>query len=174
MRIRVVDLVNNFYNDENFQSRDKTKRLGEYCCLGYFDALDVKSLDRVPSEKVNIRRQVDQNTIQKLDGNSNRRNVICITDDDEKDAEFWQEADQMPFLFISLIRMKYNQKDGGLESDGLSALVTSINAHKNEVMAYYTYGHSDMVVFRYGNNYLENLEEVCSRYNTVQNTRIYI
>ena len=42
MRIRVVDLVNNFYNDENFQSRDKTKRLGEYCCLGYFDALDVK------------------------------------------------------------------------------------------------------------------------------------
>ena len=159
MVTRVINLVNNFYTDskEGSSTQNNRQELGEYCCLGYFDALDVELIDCENPSDMDILRKVDQYTIGKLNGKSSRRNVICITNNDEKDKKFWEAVKGKPFLFISLIRIKYDEEGSGDQNNNLEVFIDKINKNEDE-MAYYTYGHSDMVVFKYENQYLGNGE----------------
>ncbi len=173
MRIRVLELVNNFYKDEDTEGcaettgDDSRQELGEYCCLGYFDALNVRSLDCGSRQEMNIRREAECIAVRNLEGKDNRKNIICVTNDEKRDEDFWKLAERMPFLFVSLIRIKFPGQHTP------SDIVKTVNAKSEETMAYYTYGHSDIVVFRTGNEYLKNMTSVLSMYEEVNIYKMY-
>ena len=174
MRIRVIDLANNYYKDnkaedQSEQDTDNNKpALGEYCCLGYFDALGVKLITCNSKNELNIRKKINQVVMESLDGKCNRKHIVCITDNDREDELFWQSAQQKPFLFVSLIRLKYKQEN----QDNLQTIVTDLS-NKTNVMAYYTYDHSDVVVFQHGQHYLEDLKSVLSLYHNLSVFKMY-
>lgn len=168
MKIRVIDLANNFYKDGqlvNAQGGDlnanRRKELGEYCCLGYFDALEVRPIEFDGEENINIRKKVNQMMMKHLDGGCSRKNIICVTNDDEGDERFWKQAQNMPFLFISLIRVNYEEEYGRSRKQKLHEIIRRINEHE-QMIAYYTYDHSDIVVLKCGSEYLEDIGEVLS------------
>lgn len=174
MRIRVIDLANNYYKDNEAEnqseqiSNDYRPELGEYCCLGYFDALGVKLITCSNNKNLNIRKKINQVVMESLDGKCNRKHIVCITDNDNGDKMFWQYAQKMPFLFVSLIRLKYSNT----KQDNLQDIVTNLN-NKEGVMAYYTYDHSDIVVFQYGQQYLKDLQSVLSLYREINVFKMY-
>lgn len=161
MKIRVIDLANNFYKDEGSEDKRDVQELGEYCCLGYFDALGVKLIADTGNGEINIRKEVNRIAMENLNGRCNRKNIVCVTNDDDRDEEFWISAGKMPFLFVSLIRMKRSESAGRQELNRLQGFTEGLNKIEG-VMAYYTYDHSDIVVFKYGNQYLEDLKSVLS------------
>ncbi len=168
MRIRVIDLANNFYKDEQSVyapdgdlNANRRKELGEYCCLGYFDALEVRQIGLEGEENINIRKKVNQMMMKHLDGGCSRKNIICVTNDDEEDERFWKQAQNMPFLFISLIRVNYEDEDARGRKQTLHEIIQRINEYE-QMIAYYTYDHSDIVVLKCGREYLEDIGEVLS------------
>lgn len=168
MRIRVIDLANNFYKDgQSANVQDGTlddnrrKELGEYCCLGYFDALEVRQIDFDGKGNINIRKKVNQMMMKHLDGGCSRKNIICVTDDDKRDENFWAQAQNMPFLFVSLIRVNYENGDGRGRKQKLCEIIRRIN-EQGQMIAYYTYDHSDIVVLKYGKEYLRDVGKVLS------------
>ena len=173
MRIRVLELVNNFYKDKGMEGQaeateaDRKQELGEYCCLGYFDALNVKTLTCDSRREMNVRREAERMAVENLEGKDNRKNIICITDNESGDETFWNETKDMPFLFVSLIRIKSSGEHT------LREIVGEINDENEKTMAYYTYGHSDIVVFRTGNKYLENIDSVLLMYEDVNIYKMY-
>lgn len=173
MKIRIINLVNNFYMDDNSPASISAQNgngqdLGQYCCLGYFDALDIKLLNDNSANDMSILRKTEQNTIEKFDGKSSRRNIICITNNDVKDTCFWKTADENPFLFISLIRIKDEQNDYNVNNN-LQKFMDCINT-MNNMMAYLTYGHSDVVVFKFETHYNDIWQTL---YNESLHTHIF-
>ena len=178
MRIRVIDLANNFYKDtkekkqqNDLQDEDEEQVLGEYCCLGYFDALNIWKIECGELRENEIRKKVNQIVMNGLDGSCNRKSIICITDNDTKDECFWEQAKKMPFLFVSLVRINptFSNSD---ESKTLITAIKEINLTE-DVIAYYTYDHSDMVLLKYGENYLQDLEMVLSLYHSINVFKMY-
>lgn len=172
MRARIITLANNFYQDEElirddnkYMTDDQQQELEEYCCLGYYDALGVRKIE---GNSQQIREQVNVISMEGLKRNCSRRNIVCISDDEDKDESFWQNAGQHPCLFISMIRIKQDGEQVGK----LKIIIAEIN-EKEDMVAYYTYDHSEVVVVKYGLGYLEGMESVLSLYNSMNIFKMY-
>ena len=102
MKIRIIQLINNFYRDgKNCPDEKRTEALGTYCTFGYFDALEVKTGQFIQNLKDSAMwREINDLTLGTLDGSFRRRNLICITNNDAKDTEFWEQKDDFPYLFV--------------------------------------------------------------------------
>ncbi len=188
IRVRVIKLANNFYKDgmdpdEPEESGEMRQSLGleEYCCLGYFDALGIQPIDLSDGEtNKSIREKVNRIVVEGFDGECNKKNVICITDDGKKDEEFWSGtgkesegepwmgASRQPCLFVSLVRLKGSQ---GSESM-LCEYIGKINKEK-DMIAYYTYGHSDIVVLKSGSGYIGGMESILRLYKEMEIFKMY-
>ena len=173
MRVRVIQLVNNFYKDElqnESEIQNAGQELGEYCCFGYFDALEVGVLEFSPNTaKKGIKRYVNNLIMEKYDGTSNIKNIICVTKDDSKDEAFWTKAREYPFLFVSLVRINY-KSDTKLEE--IHETIRVLNRSEN-VIAYYTYDHSEVVVVKFGANYSEGVNYILSLYDQINIFKMY-
>lgn len=158
MKIRIIQLMNNFFRDGNGITANKEKALGTYCTFGYFDALQVEEGKKISdTEKSVIWGKIEEVAVNTLDGTCCRRNLVCMTDEDEKDETFWENAQKCPYLFVSLIRMRHDMADmetmyrvmGELKED-------------NTVIAYFCYNHSELVLAKLENNYKRGMEFVLS------------
>lgn len=146
--------------------------LGEYCCMGHFDALHIEMVEWVEEESENasnIRGKINQTITEKYNGCYNIKNVVCITSDDEKDVRFWEEAGNMPYLFISLVRMKPSEENSSVKLD---CLIQEFNK-LDHVMTYYTYDHSEIVIIRTGKSYIKGFETILAMYNKVSILKMY-
>ncbi len=142
MKIRVIQLINNFFKDENSTYVDREKALGTYCTFGYFDALQVeegRTFDG--TEKNLIWDKIEEVVVGTLDGTSSRRNLICIAEEEKKDEKFWKRAKKYPYLFISLIRIRH-------DTEAMKAMLRIVDEVKadNTAIAYYSYNHSELVI----------------------------
>lgn len=156
MKVRIIQLMNNFFRDENLRDVNKEKALGTYCTFGYFDALQVlEGKNFSNKEESAIWKNIEEAAVSTLDGTCSRRNLVCITDDEDKDRQFWENAKQKPYLFISLIRMKHDTD----RSDSKYKVVKEIKAD-SDAMAYFSYNHSELVIAKLENNYARGLEFV--------------
>jgi len=172
MQARIITLANNFYQDEELKGNenkrtavDSQRELEEYCCLGYYDALGVK---KIRGSSQQIRDYVNMISMEGLKGDCSRRNIVCIPDNEEKDDAFWKNADKHPCLFVSLIRIKWNE---GQRQD-LKEIIGKIN-EKQDMMAYYTYDHSEAVVVKYDSGYLDGMKSVLSLYESIEIFKMY-
>lgn len=174
MRVRVIQMINNFYKDGENNSlgtgANNDDVLGEYCCMGHFDALHIELVEWNENEEgESIRDKINATVVEKFKGLYNIRNVVCVTDSDAKDDTFWEEAAAMPYLFVSLVRIKHTD-EGKFKKT--SDLIKDFNELKN-VMAYYTYDHSEIVVVRAGISYVQGFKAVLSMYENVNVLKMY-
>lgn len=179
MRARIIQMINNFYREGEdkrvMPDAGSDTALGEYCCLGHFDALHIEMVEWDGSkEGQNIRNKINDIIAKRYNGCYNIRNVVCITGEDDKDGQFWEEAAKMPYLFISLIRLK-PEGETQTEAERMEKrreLITRFN-RPDHVMAYYTYDHSEIVVIRCGKSYVREFREILSMYDEMDILKVY-
>lgn len=174
MRIRVIQMINNYYKDAEDKSAtseaDSNTALGEYCCLGHFDALHVELVKCEEEQTVqNARLQVNSIIAEKINGRYNIRNVVCVTYDDAGDEKFWKKAEKVPFLFVSLANISCIKEQ---MSEKVHRLIQGFNESDN-IMAYYTYDHSEIAVLRIGSGYVNGFREMLSLYDKTDIFKMY-
>lgn len=157
MKIRVIQLINNYFRDENCINEDKEKALGLYCAFGYFDAVQIEEGNEIPNIENPIWKNIEEVAVHTLDGIHSRRNLICIAEDKEKDTAFWEKAVNYPYLFISLIRMRHNCND----ANTMNQVVNEIKSN-DTCIAYYSYNHSELVIAKIDKNYSQGMGYVLS------------
>lgn len=170
MVIRLIEMVNNFYKDNNPGSGEPTKVLGEFCCFGYYDAMDIKKYVNVDGRYKESWEIVNEAVLKRLDGTCDSRIILCYGNDDAKDEKFWKDAPMSPFLFVTMVRLG-DGKDGMLEYQ--RQLMDKMNEEEN-VIAYYSNSHCEIVVLRHTNHYKEGMEHVHDLQDKMENVQMKI
>lgn len=163
-------MINNYYKDEGDKDvvlEEETKvELGEYCCLGHFDALHIELLEYPGQINESVRAEINSIVVKKFKGDYNIRNVVCVTFDDTKDENFWNVAAGRPFLFVSLVNIKQtNERD-------LEEKVRLLNSEDN-IMAYYTYDHSEIAILRTEESYIRGFNKILLLYDIIDVFKMY-
>lgn len=172
MTTRVIQMLNNYFKDgENRESKPEAQEaLGEYCCLGLFDALHIELVEKGEGQEgQDVRSRINEGIVGKLQGEYNVRSVVCVTENDAEDEAFWQEAEKMPFLFVSFVNIGREEKR---RPEKLRDAMEKVVAEKH-VMAYYTYDHSEIAVIRTAESYLQGFQEVLDLYDKVDIFKMY-
>lgn len=166
--------MNSFYRDK---AEGDFEVSGEYCCLGYFDALNVERIGTFENEVVgNMREKVYDQIIKTVDGKCSQKNIICVTENEQQDAEFWEKKEQMPYLFVTMMHVQQDKNDsmdqakafaehGGNEQKSFAeaeskkekSLVECVN-ERDDSIAYYTYDHCEVVIAHYDKSYDKGVE----------------
>lgn len=156
MLVRVIQLMNNYYRDN---VSEKKEPLGEYCVLGCYDAMSILDAEETENfSETGIVRGISQLAFEKYDGTCNRQNIICVTEEKEKDEKFWENAKNAPYLFVTMGRILFN---GEQDTKTLKEQVKDINKAP-DVMAYYTYSHSELIILRCGTSYEKCMKNIFS------------
>lgn len=166
MKIRIIQLINNFFKDENGTDENREKALGTYCTFGYFDALQVDEDNYAGDNQ--IWKKIDGVTVRTLDGTCSRRNLICIAEQEEKDRKFWECAKDYPYLFLSLIRMKRAEE----ATDTIRRMMDEMEEDDTKI-AYYSYNHSELVIAKLENSYKAGMNFVLSLRRTLNALNLY-
>lgn len=158
MKVRIIQLINNFYIDQDqnsdaAQDQNSRRQLGEYCSFGYFDAVCIEESQSVKNIKESaIWEKINQTVCDAFDAFCSRRNLICIIDNAQKDQEFWEDAKKYPYIFISLVRTKHREET----TKKIKKIVQIINADKTAI-AYYSYNHSEIIIVKLESTYTNGL-----------------
>lgn len=135
--------------------------------MGHFDALHVALVDYEKKQnKKTVRAEINEKIVEKLNGDYNIRNVVCVTYDDTKDDAFWEEAERMPFLFVSLVNISH------VESNMIEKLLR-YNNNQPHVMAYYTYDYSEIAVISVAESYKQGFRRVPLLFNKMKIFKMY-
>lgn len=169
MKIRIIQLINNFFKDMNGTDENREKALGTYCTFGYFDALQVDEDSSFEDAGDNqIWKKIDGVTVRTLDGTCSRRNLICIAEQEEKDRKFWECAKEHPYLFLSLIRMKRADE----ATDTICQMMEEMEKDDTKI-AYYSYNHSELVIAKLEDSYKAGMNFVLSLRSTLNALNLY-
>lgn len=149
--IRILQLMNNFY----WNSRERSEEaLGEYCVLGYFDALDITEADKRPAKEFKTWEKLCELTFNRKTLSSCRM-IVCITDQQEKDEKFWNDKTQMLY-FIVLVRVNKNV----LVKDKWEEMKSSDLLNLENYIYYLSYDHSEIIVVTKTNTYSDGIKSV--------------
>lgn len=172
MKIRIIQLINNFYKDgKNCQDKDEDRyrKLGDYCAFGYFDAVEVLESESISNVKDGILwREIQRKVNEMADGTCNRRNLICIVKEELKDRDFWKKQRNYPYIFVSLIRVRHTANT----AVKLKEAFERINK-KDTAIAYYSYNHSEMVMVKLEKNYSAGLKFVLEERTQIDILNMY-
>lgn len=157
MRIRMMQLINNYYSDDWEKMHTQKEALGEWCIIGYFDAFHQEVIDWNPENcNKGIKELADDIVVDKTDGKSNRSTLICLTREQERDDRFWKYAEEMPYISISLLRIA-QQADS--EKKMLLQVLQKFD-REEDTMIYYTYDHADLIIVKAARRHKEIMEFV--------------
>lgn len=160
MIIRIIQLKNNFYRDGKLPDHyPRTKELGPFCVLGYFDALDTQRLDE---DELKTWDSLSKISVTQLDGVANLRTLVCFCPEQEVvegrdcEADFWMDNDALPFYFISMIRVDRNKVNN------LMYQIKKINIEEKDrkLFAYLTYDHSEVIVVSKTRQYSKGFQTI--------------
>lgn len=164
--VRILQLKNSFY--WNSGGTDG-KALGKYCALGYFDALDITSAEKVEVTSFDTWKQLGELTINQ--GNTlNCRTLVCVTEQHEKDKEFWNDKTHVLY-FITMVRLN---KSMWVE-DKCNEIVSGLPESKNHIN-YLSYDHSEIIAVTKTNTYSEgikNVEQIRKNCNAVKTYTVF-
>lgn len=149
--IRILQLKNNFYWDNANPGREA---LGEYCVIGYFDAFDISGKNTVKATGFSTWGPLGELTAQ-LDGTVNCRMLVCVTERQEEDAEFWEDEDPSSVLyFVTMIRVSAE-----LSADEMYGMINLVGVSKKRI-GYLSYDHSEMIVVTKTNRYSDGIKGI--------------
>ena len=150
MRTRVIHLKKYFGEPYIIKGINS---LGKYRSFGFYDAIDIsKEFDMDISDKRNQWHVASQTSVQNLNANNYKRDLICFTDDKASDDFFWKQAMFSPILFITLARIDKEWDD---ESNNYLKIIHKEQSEylNNHSMIYFTSIHSEFVVVTYGESF---------------------
>lgn len=153
MAVIIFQLMNNYYQDSDTRNVEVK---APYFTLGYFDGLLIHHVPDTDKDGIEINVEINKSIVDSYDASCKCRNIVCYTDNNDKEKEFWKEAEKHPFLFISLIRLKQDKdklkqnKEIDLESINYSGI---INKYDNAICLY-SYDHSELAVIYYDYSYI--------------------
>lgn len=147
--IRILQLKNNFYQDQGSTERGA---LGEYCVIGYFDAFDISKskLDQVNG--FNTWSHVGKLTVE-LNGSVNCRMLVCVTDQQQEDRDFWDDQSDALF-FVTMVRV-----EAETSADEMKDIVNGLWIPQKRI-GYLSYDHSEIIVVFKTNRYSEGIEGI--------------
>ena len=148
--VRILQLKNNFYWNSGGTDGES---LGKYCVLGYFDALDTTSAEKVEVTKFDTWKQLGELTINQ-DSALSYRTLVCVTEQQEKDKAFWDDETYVLY-FITMVRLDKTMWVEGKWSEIVSELPEEEN-HIN----YLSYDHSEIIAVTKTNTYSEGIKNV--------------
>ncbi len=147
--IRILQLKNNFYQDQGSTERGA---LGEYCVIGYFDAFDISQSKTDRVNGFNTWSHIGKLTME-LNGNVNCRMLVCVTDQQQEDKDFWDDQSDALF-FVTMVRV-----EAGTSADEMEDIVNGLwIPHKR--IGYLSYDHSEIIVVLKTNRYSEGIEGI--------------
>lgn len=148
--VRILQLKNNFYWNSGGTNGES---VGKYCVLGYFDALDTPSAEKMEVTDFNTWTKLGGLTINQ-DSALSYRTLVCVTEEQEKDKIFWD--DEMYVLyFITMVRL---DKTVWAESEW-SEIVRELPKEENHIN-YLSYDHSEIIAVTKTNTYSEGIKNV--------------
>ena len=127
MSVIIFQLMNNYYQDKLSEKRG-TDTL--YSTFGYFDGLsinmpeiseNINNLGHKQDVEFNI--NINRLIVSEYNADCNCRNLVCYTDDEEKNETFWKGSRKALYLFISLVRIE--------QYTGIETFVQDINKRDN-------------------------------------------
>lgn len=148
--VRILQLKNNFYWNSGGTNGES---VGKYCVLGYFDALDTASAEKVEVTKFDTWKQLGELTINQ-DSALSYRTLVCVTEDQEKDIMFWDDETYVLY-FITMVRL---DKTMWAESEW-SEIVCELPGEENHIN-YLSYDHSEIIAVTKTNTYSEGIKNV--------------
>lgn len=147
--IRILQLKNNFYWDNVSEEREA---LGEYCVIGYFDALDISQENVETVTEINTWAHLGRLTSLHA-GIANCRMLVCVTEQQEEDRQFWAEHSD-PLFFVTMVRIK-----AGMSADDMNCIINELGKNKKRI-GYLSYDHSEIIVVSRTNRYSEGIKGV--------------
>lgn len=153
MVIRVIELLNNFYKDA-IETYGSEEALGDYCIWGFFDALNTRKITE-GLEKQGIMQSVTNAVIYGYDGMCNRKQIVCIHEEEKKDEIFWENPHNEPYLYMTMIRKEYKKN----QYSKIKEIMRAIN-ERNNMIAYYSYSHSEVIVVGYASSCKECMKKI--------------
>lgn len=170
MKVTIIQLINSFYKDGNEVASEDVEQqnkepLGEFCVLGYFDAMKVTEKEIEP-DKENMLEKASDCFLDNLKGRSNYRTLICIPVLENTNPNFWEDVNT-PFYFVSMVRVKTNGF-GELKEKirkSYSADEKSIN--------YYSYDHSDVISVYKTNRYTDGIKHIEKLQQEIEAYKVY-
>lgn len=160
--IRILLLKNNLYQDAGVTSDNA---LGKYCVLGYFDAFDISDEREVNLATLDTWGYLGEKTSEQ-DSNMNCRMLVCVTEQQEKDREFWTNRTDS-LVFITMVRLG----EGGLAAEGDGILEQLTEMPKR--MGYLSYDHSEIIVVTKTNQYSDGMKSVRELRNICNAVKTY-
>lgn len=148
--VRILQLKNNFYWNSGGTTGEA---LGEYCVLGYFDALDITTANKMEVTEFNTWGQLGELTFNRNNALS-CRTLVCVTEQREKDEAFWEDESHVLY-FITMVRINKTALVEDKQREIESALPTPENH-----MSYLSYDHSEIIVATKTNTYSEGIRNV--------------
>lgn len=158
---RILLLKNNFYRDTGDTDEEV---LGKYCALGHFDAFDISDERVVDVEELDTWGDLGEKTYGQ-NGNVNCRMLVCVTEQREKDRDFWKNQTE-PFVFITMVRLS-----GEVSAAQRDEVITSLSEEPKQ-MGYLSYDHSEIITVTKTDQYSDGLKsvrklrEICSAVKT--------
>ena len=149
--VRILQLKNNSYwNSMNVNNKNP---LGDYCVLGYFDALDITEAEEADVMSFNTWGSLEDITVTQ-DNALSCRTLVCVTDQCEKDLEFWKDETEALF-FITMIRINKNAC-----AEDVWCKVRNETQNQKMQINYLSYDHSEIIVVTKTNAYNEGIKKV--------------
>lgn len=181
MRLRIIQLINNFYTDNTSHSSPETP-LGKYCAFGNFDALEIgePSCPFGENGEGSIWKHSARETVNNTNQNYSRYNILALILNEEKDDNFWEfvekNSEKYPFLFLSMVRIIHpmvgiihlnsnNEQSDTRKPFLLSGQINTINSSDN-MIAYFSYDYSDIVILHAQKSYQSGIETILKMQNT--------
>lgn len=148
--IRILQLKNNFCWNSAETGRGA---LGEYCVLGYFDALDISKADKAEAKEFDTWERLGELT-SKQDNTLSCRTLVCVTQERDEDETFWDDKTKA-FYFITMVRIN---KTASVE-DKWSEIQSKMPKEGNYIK-YLSYDHSEIIVVTKTNTYSEGVRNM--------------
>lgn len=148
--IRILQLKNNFYWNNEAKAKEA---LGEYCVLGYFDAMDITKADKAEVKDFYTWGHLGELTFKRKSTLS-CRTLVCVTEQQEEDDAFWSDKTQILY-FITMIRIKKNAS----AQDKWRELENKLPKSGNYIN-YLSYDHSEIIVVTKTNTFSEGSRSV--------------
>jgi len=170
MSIRVLQWINNFYCDNGTKKEHgREVPLGEFCALGYFDALSVELPFVHLQKEIKTWDTLSELSAKKLDGACSRRNIVCIPQDKERDIKFWNHKGTPPLYFISMLRIN---KEYYSPSQMLQDMKNLEEADPDAV-TYCTYNHSEAIIVKRTDCYSSGINHILSLRDRFSAFKVY-
>lgn len=152
---RKIQLISNIYKGK---SEDKDiEALGEYCVFGPFDALSFEEEEQGTDEPAYYDDK------DKIREKCRCFHITCVSDEDDKEKQFFKRAALFPFLFVSFFvasELGNGNYDINADHQDIRNKIRIVNLQNPNCRICFSYEKYSFILFHLCNQYKEGLKKI--------------